>query len=261
MELVRTREIWGQWAFVLPFAGRVIALQTMHPTVSAGLEQHSTVLKQPWMRGWETVRRGLELVFGDAEAAARRIRELHRPIAGVDRAGRRYHAWDREAWSWVHLSAFDATRYAAGTVGPRLSAAEERQLYEESRATGRLYGVLDRDMPQSLGEYEAYLADMIDRRLVPTPTSTELLALISAHLPPPPWVPVPPLVWRLWQRPAGHIARTALVGAFPPVLRDRHGLSWSALDQAQYDMLLAAVRTANMALPDRLRLVPAARER
>lgn len=260
-ELVKTREVWGQWAFVVPFAGRVLALQAMHPTVSAGLEQHSTVFDHPWQRAWETIAYGLELVFGDAERTARQVRELHRSIAGTDHMGRRYHAWDREAWSWVHLSTFDATRYAARAVGHRFSREDEEQLYAESRAAGRLYGVRDRDMPGSLDAYAAYLADVMAHRLVPTPTSTRLLALLTEHLPPPPWIPVPPPVWRLWQRPAGHVARTALVGSFPATLRERHRLAWTALDQAQYDTLLVALRAANMTLPSRVRLIPAARRR
>lgn len=259
VEPVKSREIWGQWAFVLPFAGRVLALQAMHPTVSAGLEQHSSVFDEPWQRAWETIGYGLEFLFSDAAGTARRVREIHRPIGGTDHAGRRYHAWNREAWTWVHLSTFDATRYAANAVGPRLSRAEERRLYEESKWTGRLYGVQARDIPPRLADYEAYLADMIEHRLVPTPTSSRLLTLLIEHPPPPPWIPIPSPIWWLWHRPAGHIARTALVGSFPGTLRERHGLGWNALDQAQYDAMLAAVKAANLTLPSRLRLIPAAR--
>jgi uncharacterized protein (DUF2236 family) len=258
LEPITSRQIWGQWAFMLPFAGRVLALQAMHPIVSAGLEQHSSVFDQPWQRAWETIGYGLELLFGDAERTARRVREMHRSIGGTDQAGHRYHAWDREAWTWVHLSTFEATRFAANAVGRRLSLVDEQRLYEESKWTGRLYGVQDRDMPASLAEYEAYLADMIEHRLVPTLTSTRLLALLTERLPPPPWIPIPPPVWWLWQRPAGHIARTALVGSFPAPLRERQGLAWNAVDQAQYDALLTAVRAANLTLPGRLRLIPAA---
>lgn len=260
-ELVKTREVWGQWAFVVPFAGRALALQAMHPTVSAALEQHSTVFDQPWQRAWETIGYGLELVFGDAEKTARRVRELHRSIAGTDPTGKPYHAWDPEAWSWVHLSTFDATRYAARAVGHGFTRQDEEQLYAESRATGRLYGVRDCDMPGGLDAYEAYLADAVAHRLAPTPTSTRLLALLTEHLPPPPWIPVPPPVWRLGQRPAGHVARTGLVGSFPATLRERHRLSWTALDQAQYDALLVALRAANMTLPSWVRLMPVARHR
>ena len=38
---------WSEWAFAVPFAGRVLALQGTHPVVSAGLEQHSSVFKDP----------------------------------------------------------------------------------------------------------------------------------------------------------------------------------------------------------------------
>ncbi|MGH2873861.1 MAG: oxygenase MpaB family protein, partial [Solirubrobacteraceae bacterium] len=230
MEPLKSREIWGQRAFVVPFAGRVLALQGMHPTVSAGLEQHSSVFEQPWQRASETLASGLELLFGDAEPAGRRIRERHRPIRGTDRAGRRYHAWNREAWSWVHFSTFDATRYAARSLGMRLTRADELRLYEEWKAAGRLFGVQARDTPGTLAECDAYLADTIEHRLAPTATSTRLLSLLSSAPPPPPWPPIPAPLWRLGRRPAGHLARIALVGAFPDPLRRRHRLSWSAGD-------------------------------
>jgi uncharacterized protein (DUF2236 family) len=257
-EPVKSREIWGQWAFVVPFAGRVLALQGMHPIVSAGLEQHSTVFDQPWERAWATIGYGLELLFGDAHRTARRVRELHRSVSGIDYAGRRYHAWNREAWTWVHFSTFDATRYAARALGRPFSPADEQQLYEEWKASGQLYGVQRRDTPSDLADYEAYLADIIEHRLVPTPASTRLLTLVSRELPTPPWIPIPPPIWRLCRRPAGHVARTALVGSFPSKLRERHSLTWSVLDEAQYEAILVALGAATLTLPDRLRLIPAA---
>jgi uncharacterized protein (DUF2236 family) len=257
-EPVKSREIWGEWAFVVPFAGRVLALQGMHPIVSAGLEQHSAVFDQPWERAWTTISYGLEHLFGDAEKTARHVRELHRPISGTDYAGQRYHAWNREAWTWVHFSSFDATRYAAKAVGHRFSVADERQLYEEWKAAGRLYGVQRRDTPGDLADYEGYLADMIEHRLVPTPASTRLLTLVSRDLPPPPWIPIPSQIWKLGQRPAGHLARTALVGSFPSKLRERHSLPWHALDQAQYEAILLGLTVATTTVPKGLRLTPAA---
>ncbi|HET8979999.1 MAG TPA: oxygenase MpaB family protein [Solirubrobacteraceae bacterium] len=254
---VQAREIWEQWAFVVPFAGRVLALQGMHPTVSAGLQQHSRVFDEPWQRAWETISYGLELLCGDTEAIARRVRELHRPISGIDHAGRRYHAWNREAWTWVHLSTFEATRYAAKAIGQRMTDSDEQRLYAEWKAAGRLLGVQDRDTPATLAAFEAYLAEMVAHRLMPTPTSTRLLALLSREPPPPPWLPLPPPIWKLGQRPAGHVVRTALVGSFPAALRERHGLAWTVLDQAQYDALLAALKAVTLALPLRLRQIPA----
>ncbi len=242
----------------MPFAGRVLALQGMHPTVSAGLEQHSSVFEAPWQRAWETIGYGLELLFGDAEQVARRVRELHRPIAGIDHAGRRYHAWNREAWTWVHLSTFEATRYAARALGRLPTADAERELYDEWRAAGRLYGVQARDTPRELVDFEAYLEEMIERRLVPTPTTARLLDLLRVRLPPPPWVPVPTRLWRLGRRPAGRLVWTLLVGSFPVTLRERHSLPWSALDQLSYDASLAALRAAGTALPERLTRIPPA---
>ncbi|HZE05817.1 MAG TPA: oxygenase MpaB family protein, partial [Solirubrobacteraceae bacterium] len=197
-----------------------------------------------------------ELLCGDTEKIARRVRELHRPISGTGYDGRRYHAWNREAWTWVHLSTFEATRYAAGAIGQPMTVADQEQLYAEWQDAGRLLGVQERDTPPTLAAYEAYLADMVARRLVPTPTTTKLLGMLSRQPPPPPWIPLPPLMWKLGQRPTGHIVRTALVGSFPAALRERHALAWHALDQAQYEAMLVALKAVTLALPLRLRQIP-----
>lgn len=254
---VKSREIWGQWAFTVPFAGRVLALQGMHPTVSAALEQHSTMFEHPWERAWETIAYGLELLFGDARATARQIRELHRPIRGTDDAGRPYRAWDREAWTWVHLSTYEATRFAARSIGVPLTRTDEVRLYDEWKAAGRLYGVQERDTPRRLAELDSYFADVIENRLGPTPTSTRLLAMVSRRLPPPPWMGIPEPLWALGRRPAGELAWTALVGSFPARLRERHRLRWTPFHRAQYAAMLTALRGANAALPERLRRIPA----
>ena len=65
LELPASRRAWSEWPFVVPFAGRVLALQGMHPVISAGLMDHSGVFEDPWGRGWDTVGYGLRLIFSD----------------------------------------------------------------------------------------------------------------------------------------------------------------------------------------------------
>lgn len=248
----KTREAWARWPFLVPFAGRVVALQGMHPTVSAGLEDHSSLFEDPWGRGAATIRYGLDIVFGDTEAVAAEIRELHRDIRGTGYDGHGYHAWNREAWTWVHLSTFDATRYALRAIGRGFARDDEAAFYDEWRSAGRLYGVQERDTPADLDAFEDYLEEVIEHRLVPTPTSKWLL---TQEAPAPPWLPIPPAAWSLTRVPA--TARTLLVGGFPAKLRERHGLSWSPLDRLQHTAALTALRVA-AALPDRLSHFPAA---
>ncbi|HLH64743.1 MAG TPA: oxygenase MpaB family protein [Solirubrobacteraceae bacterium] len=251
------QQLWGRWAFLVPFAGRVLSLQAMHPTVAAGLQQHSTVFDQPWQRAAETVGWGLRMLFGDAASVGRQVRERHRSIRGVDRDGRRYHAWNPEAWTWVHLSTFEATRHAGRTLG-RLTPAAERRLYGEWRAAGRLFSVRERDMPPTLAEFDEYLADMIARRLVATDAADRLLALLRTRLPPPPWVPAPAPLWAACRRPAGEVAWTLLVGSFPAVLRDRLGIRWGARERARHRAAMVMLRTLDASLPDRLGRIPGA---
>ena len=101
--------------------GRVLSLQGSHPTVAKGLYDHSTVLTDPLGRGPAHHRATrMRILFGsDRPGTAAEIRELHRDIKGTGFDGRPYHAWNREAWTWVHLTTFEALLYGLRAVARR----------------------------------------------------------------------------------------------------------------------------------------------
>ena len=76
-----------------------------HPAVARALLDHSSVYEDPWSRAARTTGYALRFGFGeDRDETATELRALHRGIGGVDDAGRRYHAWDRDVWTRVHLT-------------------------------------------------------------------------------------------------------------------------------------------------------------
>jgi uncharacterized protein (DUF2236 family) len=249
---------WGEWTFLAPFVGRVLALQGMHPLVSAGLEDHSGVFEDPWGRGWDTIRYGLEVIFGDTQGTALEIRQLHRGITGTGYDGRRYHAWNPAAWAWVHLTAFEATLYSLRALGREPTPHELEAMYGEWKAVGRLYGVRAADMPSDVARLHAYVQRGVEKDLVATPTVRRLLEIARSRLPAPPGFPARSLAWPLVRPSAGHLVSVVLAGSFPDVLRRRLAIRWTRRHEAEYQAALAALRLTNAALPDRLKLFPVA---
>jgi uncharacterized protein (DUF2236 family) len=239
----------------LPFVGRVLALQGSHPTVAAGIYDHSELFTNPWRRALLTFRYAERILFDDDRAAvAAEIRELHRPIKGVGFDGRPYHAWNREAWTWVHLTSFEATLFSLEKIHGRLPRSEAQALYDEARAVGRLYGVREQDMPRDVAGLRDYVDEGIRDKLTHRPPVSLVGALQS--VPPPPMIPIPEPLWALSLLPVTHPAHIMVAGSFPPVIRRRWGIRWSPLHQLEYEAQLAVLRAVTTPLPDRLRLLP-----
>lgn len=246
----------AEWRMFVPFAGRILALQGSHPTVAAGIYQHSDVFTDPWRRARRTYVYAQRITFGSERAeTAAEIRELHRHIKGTGLDGRPYHAWNREAWTWVHLTTFEATLFALEKIHGSLPADEVEALYADAREVGELYGVRGQDMPGDVAGLKAYVEDGIRTKLTHRPY-TELVPSLR-HLPSPLRLPAPvSSVWELTLVPTSHPVHIALAGSFPPVIRRRWGIRWSALHELEYRAQLRALRTLTDPLPDRLRMLP-----
>lgn len=260
LENTLTRQAWAEWPFVLPFAGRVFALQAMHPVVSAGLIEHSSLFDDPWGRGRDTIAWGLRIVFTDEpNLVAAELREMHRPIHGRTDDGSRYHAWNPEPWAWIHLTTFEAVLFARRAIGRAFPPDQAQAFYEEWKAGGRAYGVRDQDMPEDVPALLRFIHDKTERDLTATATATRLYHETLAHLPAPPGLPAANAIWPLAGRLASSAAALLLAGSFPTVLRQRMSIRWTPLHEARYQAALLALRLAVTTLPDRLRLFPAAR--
>jgi uncharacterized protein (DUF2236 family) len=237
-------------------AGAALVLQVAHPTVAAGVREHSDFERDPWGRLLRTLDYVNLLVFGGPEAAAttaRAVREMHKKIRGVAPDGRRYHALEPEAYAWVHATLALAIVEANRRFGRPFDPADREQLYAEWRGLGRLLGVRERDMPVDWAALTAYTDRMIDERLEDNDVVHSVLRSLDARVPPPD--PIGRRAWPLIRPPAAHLQRLATIGLLPERLRRKLGLSLSLPEQAELRAVGAALRATTPVLPESLRVV------
>jgi uncharacterized protein (DUF2236 family) len=236
-------------------AGYALLLQVSHPTVGSGVRDHSNFQEDPWGRLMRTTDYLYLLVYGGRAAGpmGRRLRELHKSIKGVNPDGSRYHALEPEAYAWVHATLIEATFVTGERFVGGISAADRERLYAEYMPLGRLVGVRPGDLPETLPEFRDYVRTMINDRLVRHETVDVLVDLLDR--PAAPGLPVIDQLWPLLRVGPSRALKTATLGLLPPVLRERFGVRWSEVQQAELRALGAASRALTPVLPARLRNV------
>ncbi|MFG2530617.1 oxygenase MpaB family protein [Streptomyces sp. NPDC048516] len=242
-----------------------LTMQVAHPAVGAGVDDHSVFRTDPWGRGERSLTSLQLWVYGGEGAAAegRRLRQLHKTIQGTDAHGRKYHALTPAYYAWVHATGYPVFRNAQRYLGRPFTEAQERQLYAEWLQVGRILGIHDRDMPQSIEEFWPYYQKVLDNVLEETVVVRELVARD-------PSLPVPDrgprwlrLLLRLtwpWLCPRfARFRRFLTIGLMPPEARCAIGLDWTDAQERRLRRFGRVVRAVVPVLPERLRFLPVAR--
>ncbi|MFE3324382.1 oxygenase MpaB family protein [Streptomyces sp. NPDC059176] len=243
-----------------------LTMQVAHPAVGAGVDEHSVFRTDPWGRGERSLR-SLQLWVYGGEAAAeegRRLRQLHRTIQGTDTRGRRYHALTPEYYAWVHATGFPVYQYASRYLHRPLTSQQERQLYAEWLQVGRVLGIRDRDMPQTVEEFWPYYHKVLADELEATAVVRDLVET-HARVPPPDRGPLAIRLllrafWPVLLPPLARFRRFVTVGLMPPDARRAIGLEWSAPQERRLRRFGLVVRATVPLLPERWRYLPLARE-
>jgi uncharacterized protein (DUF2236 family) len=237
-------------------AGAALLLQVAHPTVAAGVREHSDFERDPWGRLWRTLDFVNLFVYGGPEAAARTgrlLREMHRRIKGVDPDGRRYHALEPEAYAWVHATLAEAIVGSHRHFGRTLRRDQVERFYTEWRALGRLLGVRDRDLPEDWSGFRVYVDRMVDERLEDNDVVQAVIRTLRSPAPPPYIEGLPPAVWRVLRRPAARASELATIALLPPRLRTRVGLRLGRREARELRAFAALSRAATPLMPESLR--------
>lgn len=138
---------------------RALLLQSLHPLAMAGVAQHSDYRADPWGRLQRTASFLARTTFGtaeQAEAACRRVRQVHERVVGVAADGRPYEANDPHLLAWVHACEVDSFLAAYQSYGRRRLTPYEQDAYVADLA--RIATVLGaEDPPTTVAELRATL--------------------------------------------------------------------------------------------------------
>jgi uncharacterized protein (DUF2236 family) len=233
-------------------SGYALLLQVTHPSVGAGVTEHSNFKEDPWGRLLRTLDYTSSVIYGGPDLAwevGRRVREMHKRIKGVRPDGERYHALEPGPYAWVHATLAEAIVRAHNLFcRPVLGAAETDEFWEEWRHMGRLIGVRYQDLPETWPGLLGYFDWMVEEELADTEAAQDVLtSLINPTAPPLPgmrdWV------WRVVSWPSTKAGSLATLGMLPPSLRERLGVEWTPSRERRFRRLAALTRRARPLMP------------
>lgn len=238
--------------------GRAIVMLLAHPSVAAGVHEHSSFRRSLLTRVRRlraTVRAMQALAFGDAEqmiAAAAGINTIHDGVNGEvrDRAGETYSAHDPELLRWVHGTLIESILLTYEQIVGPLTPGERDRYCLEATIMEPLLGMPNGWLPRDSAELDTYMRTMLDgARITVTPTSR---ALARAVLFPERWQ----VAW-----PVFRALQVLTIGTLPPSIREAYGFEWRAPDARAFARWTAGLRAVVRVLPAFAREWPMARRR
>lgn len=231
--------------------GRALLLQVAHPSVAAGVEQHSTYATDPWARLFRTVDVMTKLSFGPSPVSDRQVvllDRLHRGVVGTTSHGETYDARDPALLVWVWATLVDTALRCYELVFTPLTPATRDRYYEEAKLVAHACGVPPGGCPTSWEDFQAYMAGMVEDELRVTP---EALRVAHATMVPPLPSPLRSVVAPFHQ--------LVTAGLLPEPVRTQFGLSWDEQRQRSLDRFFAVAGVAMRATPRPVRELPTRR--
>ena len=224
------RKVDGEGVLLLG-GGRALLMQLAHPSVAAGVADHSDFARDPFSRLRRTLEASYSIVFGSEEDARRTAAAIHAVHERVTGPG--YQANDPELLLWVHATLVDtALRVYTRFVGPLLRH-EVEQYYAESMRQAELMGVPLDAQPADFHAFRHYVRTTVATLEVSDAARRLAKSILRPRVP-------------LVGEPAVALARQITVGLLPLPLRVQYGLRWDARRKAA---LLAAAATSRQVLP------------
>jgi uncharacterized protein (DUF2236 family) len=223
--------------------GRALLMQLAHPKVAAGVDEHSDFRVHPLRRLRRTILMTMAIVFGDREtalAAARAVNQVHARVRGSD-----YRAVDPDLLLWVHATLMDTALVTSETFVRPLVPREREEFYQEFKLLGELLGIPRDKFPGTLGDFDAYVAGMIEDGPVRVDQRAHALARLVLR---------PKL--RLLPGPVMIPFDVVTAGLMPPALRAQYGLAWGAGRQRAYRLAVRTLPRIVAMTPSLLRVWP-----
>lgn len=136
---------WKVIGDVSAFLGgiRALLIQSAHPEVVAGVEDHSRYREDPLGRLNRTSFFVTTATFGampEVESAIGRVRSAHQGISGLSSRNRAYRASEPNLSAWVHNTLTESFLVAYREFGPGLTAREADRFVSEQTRIGEMMG-------------------------------------------------------------------------------------------------------------------------
>lgn len=160
-----------------------IVLEILHPSVMAGVQDHSTYREDPLRRSRTTYGYVVTTTFANTQAATRLIKAVHgvhSRIEGVRPDGVAYRALEPELIGWVHTCIPWAVMTAFELYNRPLTVDERDRYLSEQAVIGRMAGA--DEVPETAAELEEYVEWMRPRLSVNAQT-LEFFEFLLADLP------------------------------------------------------------------------------
>jgi uncharacterized protein (DUF2236 family) len=146
---------------------RSLIVQSLHPLAMAGVAEHSDYRHRPLDRLRRTAQYVAATTFGDtetAQAAAERVRRVHRKVRGTDPVtGLPYSADDPDTQVWVHAVEWHSFLAAYRTYAGGLSDEDQDRYLSEGVRIAALLGTPAEMVPGSRAEYRDYFESVRPR--------------------------------------------------------------------------------------------------
>jgi uncharacterized protein (DUF2236 family) len=223
--------------------GRALLMQLAHPMVAAGVDEHSDFRANPIRRLRRTIRMTMAIVFGDREtalAAARGVNQVHARVQGAG-----YRALDPDLLLWVYATLADTALVTYEVFVKRLLPAEREEFHQEFKLLGELLGIPRDRFPDTVGDFDAYMEQMVSSGPVRVDARARDLAAQVMR----------PRVWLL-RGPVMIPLNVFTTGLLAPALREQFGLPWGPRQQRAYRVAVAVVPRVIALTPPLLRVWP-----
>ncbi|WP_290577041.1 lipoprotein insertase outer membrane protein LolB [Ketobacter sp.] len=152
-------------------AGRALLLQTAHPWITAGIDEHSIVRYDPLERARRTFIYISTIVYGSMPQvmeAANTVHKIHNAIegqipyqAGAFKEGSHYGANEVSAMIWVSATLWDTLAKMYEEYEEPLTPAEQDQFYEEIKLFNMIFGIPESANPPNWTAFEDYVETMV----------------------------------------------------------------------------------------------------
>ena len=227
--------------------GRALLMQLAHPSVAAGVAEHSDFRRRPLQRLVRTLELTLALTFGtreEAMAAARQINVVHQRIRGRD-----YSATDPRLLLWVHATLIDSALVTYAAFVRPLERAQRERYYQEAKLVGGLLGIPNASYPPRLRDFERYLDTVLagDELRVDARARELATAVLRPDL-------------RMVPGPVYLPLQALTAGLLPERLRRDYGLPWGRWERLLDAGLRRTVPPVLRLMPAPMRQIPLARQ-